>query len=63
MTAVSNGSSNKNGIVHDNPVALELIPCQVAQVGFEASFTLTATRTATIHYLTFYIDATFTNHV
>lgn len=45
----------------ENPVEHRWVPTAVAQRGYEAAFTLSITRNATVHYLTFYLDAAFTS--
>ncbi|KAK7199018.1 arginine N-methyltransferase [Novymonas esmeraldas] len=45
----------------ENPVEHRWVPAAVAQRGYEATFTLSITRDATVHYLTFYLDAAFTS--
>lgn len=45
----------------ENPVERSWVPAAVAQAGYEAAFTLNITRDATVHYLTFYLDAAFTS--
>ncbi|GET85563.1 arginine N-methyltransferase [Leishmania tarentolae] len=45
----------------ENPVEDRWVPAAVAQRGYEATFTLDITRKATVHYLTFYLDAAFTS--
>lgn len=43
----------------DNPIQAEWTPLGVAVKGFEASFEITATQPSTIHYLTFFVDASY----
>lgn len=45
----------------ENPVERSWVPATVAQRGYEATFTLSITHNATVHYLTFYLDAAFTS--
>ncbi|KAG5512389.1 hypothetical protein GH5_08239 [Leishmania sp. Ghana 2012 LV757] len=45
----------------ENPVERRWVPAAVAQKGYEAAFTLSISRDATVHYLTFYLDAAFTS--
>ncbi|CAC9439465.1 putative arginine N-methyltransferase [Leishmania infantum JPCM5] len=45
----------------ENPVEHRWVPTAVAQRGYKAAFTLSITRNATVHYLTFYLDAAFTS--
>ncbi|EPY18951.1 arginine N-methyltransferase [Strigomonas culicis] len=46
-----------------NPIEETYVPPAVVQKGFASDFALQATRNATIHYLTFYVDAAFTSPV
>lgn len=43
----------------ENPILAEWTPLDVAVKGFNATFEITATQNATIHYLTFFVDATY----
>eukprot|EP00796_Vickermania_ingenoplastis_P008571 gene8571-6012_t len=45
----------------DNPILAAWTPLSVAVKGFEADFEIVATEASTIHYLTFFVDATYTS--
>lgn len=47
----------------ENPVAARWVPTAVAQRGFETDFVLEVVTNTTLHFLTFYIDASFTSRV
>lgn len=45
----------------ENPILAEWMPLGAAVKGFESDFEITATKACTIHYLTFFVDAVYTN--
>ncbi|KAG5487735.1 hypothetical protein LSCM1_08100 [Leishmania martiniquensis] len=59
--AQANQSAASRDNEEENPVERRWVPAAVAQKGFEAAFTLSISRDATVHYLTFYLDAAFTS--
>ncbi|CAJ1015924.1 Methyltransferase domain containing protein, putative [Leishmania lindenbergi] len=64
-TATYEAQANQAAAIRDNeeenPVEHCWVPAAVAQKGYEAAFTLSIARSATVHYLTFYLDAAFTS--
>ncbi|KPA73643.1 arginine N-methyltransferase [Leptomonas pyrrhocoris] len=59
--AAEQQQQQKEGAADENPIERSWVPAGVAQTGYEAAFSLNITRSSTVHYLTFYLDAAFTS--